>query len=189
MAFPHSLHTHQHRLSSKYSYSEQELVTQLRQRNGQAYVYLYDTYASALYTCILQMVKEEDMAADVATDAFLRIRKEITHYDASKERLFTWLSKMARRVALEKMQQGEQRFQKFDPDGDGTTPKEARALLDHCGLKAVTHGLNKEQATLINLSYFGGLTNEQIADTLKVPAETVQQKMYSTLTELNQLLK
>ena len=166
-------------------------MVQLRKHNKQAYAYLYDTYSPALYTCILQMVKEEDRATNVTSEAFLCIWKEITEYDAAKERLFTWLSKIARRVALEEVQRqhDRQHFLQLDPDGDGTTAKEAHALLDHCGLKAVMHTLSREQATLVNLSYFEGLTNKQIAETMQMPEETVQQKMRSTLKELNNLLR
>ena len=68
------------------------------------------------------------------------------------------------------------------------TPKEATVLMDHCGLKAVVRTLNKEQGTLINLRYFEGLTYEQIAENLHLPAETVQLKVHGALKELNHLL-
>lgn len=150
---------------------------------------MYDTYAPALYTCILQIVKEEEVAARVTTDVFLCVWREIAQYDASRERLFTWLSKVARRVALHEMRlhNGHQRSG-GDADEEVTTTKEAHILMDHCGLKAVMHTLDKEQATLINLCYFEGLTYGQIAEALRVPAETIQLKVHSALKELNHLL-
>ena len=163
-------------------------MTQLKQRSRQAYVYLYDTYSAALYTCVLQIVKDEEVAAPVTTEVFLCIWREIDQYDASKERLFTWLSKIARRVALHEVQLREAQRSKPHAEADIATPKEAIALMDHCGLKAVMHTLNEEQGTLINLRYFEGLTCEQIADDLHVPVETVQLKVHSALKQLNHLL-
>ena len=164
-------------------------MSQLKQHHRQAYVYLYDTYSPALYTCVLQIVKDEDIAARVTTEVFLCIRQEIDQYDASKERFFTWLSKIARRIALHEMQlREEHRRSKPHAEADIPTPKEAIALLDHCGLKAVMHTLNAEQGTLINLRYFEGLTCEQIAENLHVSAETVQTKVHSALKQLNHLL-
>ena len=164
-------------------------MAQLKQRNHQACLYLYDTYAPALYTCILQIVKEEELADQVTKDAFLYICREIVHYDASKERLFTWLSKAARKIALQAMQQGnESRQVKDQPGASIDTPKEARVLTDHCGLKAVMHILPKDEATLINLCYFEGLTYGQIAETMQVPAGTARRKVHSALKKLKNVL-
>ena len=164
-------------------------MAQLKQRSNQAYDYLYDTYAPALYTCVLQIVKDEQVAAKVTTDVFLSISRDIAQYDASRERLFTWLSKLARRVALHEMRlRDEQWPYRHDESEDVTTPKEARALMDHCGLKAVMHTLRKEQADLINSCYFDGLSYEQIAERFRVPAATIQVKVHSALKELHNLL-
>ena len=176
-------------MSSRLTYREHDLVAQLKQRNGQAYSYLYDTYAPALYTCVIQIVKDEDVADKVTTDVFIRICREIAQYDASRERLFTWLSKFARRVALHEMRlRDERRGYRDDEDQDITTPKEAIALMDHCGLRAVMHTLNREQAALINFCYFEGLTYEQVAEMFHVSSETIQLKVHSALKELNYLL-
>ena len=171
------------------TYREHGLVAQLKQRNKQVYDYLYDTYAPALYTCVLQIVKDEQIAASVTTDVFLTIDRKIVEYDSSKERLFTWLSKLARRIALHEMRLREEHPRyRHDGNGEITTPEEARALLDHCGLKAVMHTLSREQATLINCCYFDGLTYEQVAERLHIPVETIRSKVHGALKELNNQL-
>ena len=184
-----SLHLYLPGLTSKLTYREHDLVAQLKQHNKQACGYLYDTYAPALYTCVLQIVKDEEVAAKVTADIFLSICREIAQYDASRERLFTWLSKFARRVALHEMRlRDEHRRNRHDEGGNFTTPKEAYVLMDHCGLRAVVHTLNTEQAALINFCYFEGLTYEQVAEKFHMSAETIQLKVHSALKELNYLL-
>jgi RNA polymerase sigma-70 factor (ECF subfamily) len=59
----------------------------LKQRHQSSFSYLYDNYSSALYTVILNVVKDETIAADTLQEVFVKIWKQIESYDDSKGRL------------------------------------------------------------------------------------------------------
>ena len=73
------------------TYSEQELVALLQQRNEKAFSYLYDNYSGALYGIVNAVVTDKEVANDVLQNVFINIWRKIELYDASKGRLFTWM--------------------------------------------------------------------------------------------------
>jgi DNA-directed RNA polymerase specialized sigma24 family protein len=75
------------------SYTEGELVRQLQLHEEQAFQFLYDNYSKALFTVIYQVVPDQAQAEDLLQQVFVKIWKNITTYDASKGRLFTWMLK------------------------------------------------------------------------------------------------
>ena len=82
-------------------YSEPELVVLLKQRQQSSFSYLYDNYSSALYTVILNVVKDETIAADTLQEVFVKIWKQIESYDDTKGRLFTWMMNVARNASID----------------------------------------------------------------------------------------
>src|SRR5215210_7356677 len=89
-------------LGTKQIYNEQELVVALRHKDDQAFGYLYDHYAGALYSIIKQIVVDAEVSNDVLQEAFVNIWRRIELYDESKGRLFTWMLNIARNAAIDK---------------------------------------------------------------------------------------
>ena len=71
-------------------YTEFELVDLLKQHQQSAFSYLYDNYSAALYGIILSIVPDRDLANDVLQEVFVKVWKQITTYDETKGKLFTW---------------------------------------------------------------------------------------------------
>jgi RNA polymerase sigma-70 factor (ECF subfamily) len=83
-------------------YSEEELVSLLRQRDGKVFNYLYGHYAAALFAVVKSIIAEEETAKDVLQEVFVSIWKKIDLYDPSKGKLFTWMLNVARMRLLTK---------------------------------------------------------------------------------------
>ncbi|MGZ5254900.1 MAG: RNA polymerase sigma factor, partial [Flavitalea sp.] len=83
------------------TYSEQELVSLLRNRDSRAFGYLYDNYSGALLGIINQIVDDIDLANDVLQDVFVNIWRKIESYDSGKGRLFTWMLNIARNASID----------------------------------------------------------------------------------------
>ena len=66
-----------------------------------AYTYLYENYSGALRSVILNIVNEEELANDVLQEVFIKIWRQIDHYDPSKGRLFTWMLNISRNAAID----------------------------------------------------------------------------------------
>lgn len=175
---------------AKLTYEEHELVSSLRQKNEEAFSYLYEHYSGALYGVIKQIVVDAELGNDVLQETFVNIWRRIDSYDETKGRLFTWMLNIARNAAIDKTRsKGFQQSQRQIPlDGDVIQPS-VRPGVDDYGLKRLILKLKDEQRLLIDLSYFQGYTHEQIATALHIPLGTVKTRIRSALTQLRALMQ
>ena len=176
-------------MNTKVTYEEYELVSLLRQKDNQAFGYLYDNYGGALFGIIKQIVADTELSNDVLQETFVNIWKRIETYDESKGRLFTWMLNIARNAAIDKTRSRgfQQSLRQMPLDGD-IVQASVRPGIDDFGLKKVIMKLKDEQRLLIDLSYFQGYTHEQIAQALHIPLGTVKTRIRSALTQLRGLL-
>lgn len=163
----------------------------MRNKNDQAFGYLYDHYSGALYSVIRQIVPDAELSNDVLQETFVNIWRKIELYDETKGRLFTWMLNIARNAAIDKtrskgFQQSSRQQPLLDADGAYGT---VRPGVDDFGLKKVLQKLKDEQRLLIDLSYFQGFTHEQISKALDIPLGTVKTRIRTALTQLRSLLQ
>jgi len=177
-------------LSAKATYQEGELIHLLKQKDEQAFSYLYDNYAGALYGIVKQIVTNTEVGSDVLQEVFVSIWKKIDSYDASKGRLFTWMLNIARNAAIDKTRsknyQQAMRQQPID-DNELSLPV-VRPGFDDYGLKKVILKLKDEQRLLIDLSYYQGFTHDQIAKALNIPLGTVKTRLRTAIIQLRTML-
>lgn len=176
-------------MSSGIVYTEIELVSGLRRHDNDAYRYLYMHYRGALYNLILQIIPEQETAADVLQEVFITVSRKIDMYSESKGRLFTWLVKMTRNTAINKLRSKLYRSQQQNEDlaiyaevVEGNSP--VSFDVNHIGLRQQVHGLREDYKNVIELSYYNGYTHEEIAKTLNIPLGTVKTRLRSALIEL-----
>ena len=176
------------------TYTEQELVMMLKGRDNQSFSYLYTNYSSALYTVILQIVPDEELASDVLQEVFINVWRKIDSYDQSKGRLFTWMLNIARNAAIDflrsKAYQNSKKNQEL-PDTFHTNiaSQITQMNVDNIGLKKTLEKLKVESRVLIDLAYFKGYTHEEIAEIEKIPLGTVKTRIRTALIQLREHLK
>ncbi len=164
----------------------------LKQREQSAFSYLYDHYSGALYSIILNIVPDKDLASDVLQEVFIKIWKQIESYDNIKGRLFTWMLNVARNASIDavrskgyqKQQQNRELTEHVYFAGGSTETN-----TDKIGLKKVVNGLKEDYKVLIILSYFEGFTQDEISKMLGIPLGTVKTRMRSALSQLKQLIR
>ncbi len=164
----------------------------LKERREDAFGYLYDNYSSALYSIILNIVPDRDLASDVLQEVFIKIWRQIESYDESKGRLFTWMLNVARNASIDTVRsKGYQKSQQSREltdnmvDAGGTT----QMNTDRIGLRKLVHNLKDDYKVLVELSYFQGFTQDEIAKMLDIPLGTVKTRMRSALTQLKQIIQ
>lgn len=176
--------------------SEAVLIEKLSRRDQQAFHWLYDQYASALFGVIRKIVHDEEQARDLLQDTFIKIWNNLDAYDASKGRLFTWLLNVARNTAIDSLRSAKA----------GSRPNSAHAIhtdaenvfivdkqhqadpvnIEHIGVQDIVSKLRPERKMLIDLVYFNGYTHEEAAEVLNLPLGTVKTRIRSALQELKQ---
>jgi RNA polymerase sigma factor (sigma-70 family) len=173
-------------------YSEPELVQLLRQRSQHIFSYLYDNYSGALKSIILNIVNEEELANDVLQEVFVKIWKQVDSYDTSKGRLFTWMLNIARNASIDTIRskgyQNSRRNRELTEDvyaAAGTS--EMRS--DQIGLRKLVYNLKEEYKVLVELSYFQGYTQDEIAKMLGIPLGTVKTRLRTALIQLREIIK
>ncbi len=173
-------------------YSETELVQLLQQRSGNVFSYLYDNYSGALYSVILNVVNEEELANDVLQEVFVKIWKQIDSYDSSKGRLFTWMLNIARNASIDMVRskgfQNSRQNRELSDDvysAGGTS----ETKTDQIGLRKVVYSLKEEYRVLVELSYFQGYTQDEIAKMLNIPLGTVKTRLRTALIQLREIIK
>lgn len=177
-------------MSSRITYTETELVGQLKQKDEQAFSYLYDSYAGALYGLVRQIVPDTELSNDVLQDVFINIWRRIDSYDSSKGKLFTWMLNIARNASIDKVRSKnyQESLLKTPIDENDIKHPVVRQGIDDYGLKKMIFKLKDEQRMLIELSYFQGFTHEQIARALNIPLGTVKTRLRTALTQLRTML-
>ncbi len=173
---------------------EQELVDSLRRRDEKAFTYLYDHYAGALYGVILGIIHDPEQARDLLQESFVKIWSHLDRYDPARGRLFTWMLNIARNGAIDVLRsrrhQEEQQIRNLDQNVNLDISQLAVSQrIDHIGLSAVLDGMGEEQRRIIDLAYFQGFTQEEIAKKLDMPLGTVKTRVRKALIQLRELLK
>jgi RNA polymerase sigma factor (sigma-70 family) len=177
------------------TYTEQELVLALKERNDQAFGFLYDNYAGALYSIIKQIITDNpEIASDVLQEVFINIWRKIDTYDQTKGRLFTWMLNIARNAAIDtlrsKSYQNSQKNQELPENVyKAVTDQITQQNVDNIGLKKVLEKLKPEHRILVELSYFKGFTHEEIAEMMSIPLGTVKTRIRNALLQLREYLK
>jgi RNA polymerase sigma-70 factor, ECF subfamily len=174
--------------------AEDELVSRLFKQDREAFAYLYDNYAPALYGIIFRIVQKEEIARDVLQECFLKIWSNFTQYDKTKGRLFTWTVNIARNLAIDTTRSKDFKNQSKNLDISdlvNTIDSKQTAVLkpDQIGLRALIEKLKPEQRQLIDMVYFGGYTQAEVAETLNIPLGTVKTRIRAALLELRAVFK
>ena len=173
-------------------YSELELVTQLKLKDAQAFSYLYDNYSAAIMGVIYKMTENTELSEDILQEVFIKIWNNFDNYDSSKGKLFTWMLNIARNLTIDNLRsKSYKKQQQIHGDENSVSNIEAETAgmsqFDILVLRKKIDKLKPEQKIIIDLAYFGGYTQDQIATETKIPLGTVKTRMRSAIIELRTL--
>jgi RNA polymerase sigma-70 factor, ECF subfamily len=170
---------------------EGDLVLMLQSKDERGFSILYDNYSSALYGVILKIVRTEEIAADVLQDAFVKIWKNIEGYNRTKGTLFTWMLNVARNTAIDKIRSQDFQNSQRNQDLDSTveiidSQANSQFDIDAIGLKKVVENLRPEHRQMIDLLYFQGYTQAEVAEEFDIPLGTVKTRVKAAIVQLRQ---
>lgn len=157
--------------------------------DNSAYEYLYMYYRGALYNTILQLIQDKEIASDVLQEVFVTVWQQIDKYDEKKGKLFTWLVRLTRNMAINKLRSKLYKSQAKNESLDNyvVSIDEKNFETDNVnriGLRKQVHLLREDYKNVIELSYYNGFTQEEISQALKIPLGTVKTRLRNALLEL-----
>lgn len=171
---------------------EKRLVTALKMQDQQALSTLYKMYSASLKGIILRVIIHEETAEDLLQELFVKIWNSIDKYDDSKGRLFTWMSRLAKNMAIDQVRRKSHINSSKHVDieekvGDIDQKLSYKINTDTIGIRKLTTAMNPMQRLLLNMVYFEGYTHTEIAEELNLPLGTVKSKIRFALLELRKM--
>lgn len=169
---------------------EPELVALLKSRDKKGFDYLYANYSTALFGIISRVISDEDVAKDVLQDAFVKVWHNIDNYSSKRGRFFTWMLNLCRNLAIDKLRSANYKYHDRNLSIDHNIVnfydknQAYTENVDVIGLRKVVETLRKDYRELIELAYFGGFTQAEIAEKLGIPLGTVKTRLRSAIKEL-----
>ena len=177
---------------------DREDLQRLAAGDGDAAARLYDRHARAVYSLVLRIVNDEGDAEDVVQEVFAQAWRQAARYDASRGAVGAWLLMMARSRAIDKLRSVRARpgsRSADDPAAIDDMPAPHRdvptAIIDAENARLVQRALADLpllQRLVIELAYFEGLTQREIADRLEQPLGTIKSRLRLGLLRLRDAL-
>lgn len=172
--------------------SDEAVLDLLARANEGALAELYDRYGRVAYALSLRILRDRTLAEDAVQEAFLSAWRSAAGFDPARAKPSTWLLTLVHRRAVDLVRREERR--RGDPLPEEETAQEATAE-DEVALREqralVQEALGKlppDQRAALELAYYGGYTQSELAERLGVPLGTVKSRMFAGLRRLRELL-
>ena len=180
---------------------DEMLMQEITQRRQHALKELYSRYARSLRALIGSVVHEESEADDVLPESFLQIWREAHHYSPKAGKPLGWVITIARRRAIDRVRRrdsyrrAKQRFEdEIKPQAqtirsnNGTESEATQSDLRNF-LGRQMEMLPPVQREAVELAYFSGLSQREIAATTNTPLGTVKTRLQLGLRKLSQCVR
>jgi len=155
---------------------------------------LYDRHSPLLYSMILRIVSRAADAEEVLQEAWLQAWRRADSYDPKRGTVIAWLLNMARSRAIDRVrsaasrQRMEDRAEAEPVESVAAPPEDVERRQLSARVRAALDELGAQQRQVIELAYFGGLSQTEIAAKLSTPLGTVKSWTRSALLSLRERL-
>ncbi len=164
--------------------SDEALFARVAEGDAEAFAAFYDRYEALLYSIALRILRLESEAEDVLQDAAVLIWERAPLYKADQGRPVNWVITVLRNKAIDRLRSSRRRGELMEraalelAGNDDTSASVAAHVGESAGLvmKCLTH-LPMEQRKAIELAYFAGLSQSEIAERLQEPLGTIKARI------------
>jgi RNA polymerase sigma factor (sigma-70 family) len=171
--------------------NDEDLLHCLQGNEPRHFLQLYDRFSGALFGIILNRISDNEVAENLLQDVFVKAwcRREL--YDASKGRIFTWLYNITRSICIDHLRSKAYKKSKVSLLSDDLSvlacANTDRFLPDSIGVREMVNNLRCEEKEVIELMYFKGFTQKEIATLMNIPLGTVKTRMRRAIKNLRSI--
>lgn len=173
---------------------DKELIERLRSRDPQAMADLYDRFSKVVFSVIVRIVRNASVAEELTQEAFLRAWNRGGDFDTSRGRIGPWLLTIARNRAIDYLrstagQQQANTYELVSSERVTLFVNNEQRMLDQEQARRIRAGfskLNENQRKVLELAYFEGLSQSEMAEKLGQPLGTVKTWVRTALGTLRE---
>lgn len=171
------------------------LIQQVAKQDRDAFSQLYDRFSTLVFSLAMRMLKARSDAEDLLQEVFVQVWRQAGNYSAERGSPEAWIVNIARSRAIDKIR-SIRRMQKSFVLTDDPARVESSENVESSAAESETRltmnsalaNLPDTQRTVLELAYFDGLTQSEIADRLAEPLGTVKTRMRSGIQKLREIL-
>lgn len=173
--------------------ADPELLRRMRRGDERALEALYARYGGLVYTLALRIVGDPELAREVLQDTFVRSWDGRDSYDAARGRVAWWLMGIARHRAIDLLRSRSHQARLRERGEEPSVAVRDEGGLDDAVVLRRTvgdalAGLSAAQREAIELAYYGGMTQTEIAEKLRQPLGTIKSRTREAMERLRALL-
>jgi RNA polymerase sigma-70 factor, ECF subfamily len=174
--------------------SDEALVALVARGDEDALGELYDRVGRIAYGLALRVLRDERHAEDAVQEAFLQVWRSAATFRAERAKASTWILTLVHRRAVDLVRREERR--QADPLTDDSAAGVAPEQTDEAAwlrfererVQTALKQLPDVQREALELAYYGGFSQSELAERLGVPLGTIKSRMFAGLSRLRELL-
>jgi RNA polymerase sigma-70 factor, ECF subfamily len=165
--------------------ADEDLMQLVRKGDDQAFKLVYDRHCTAAFSLAYRMMGQRTAAEDVVQEAFLSLWRSGARYDRARGSVRTWVLGIVHNRAIDALRRSTVRDSKTTPDegiaerfeAPERTEVEVARRDEAREIRGALGALPAEQSRVIELAYFGGFSQSEIAAMLDTPIGTIKGRM------------
>ncbi len=177
--------------------ADSEVIARIQKRDPEGLTAAYDRYSGIAYGVFMRITRDQAVAEDLLQELFLRIWNRARDFDSAKGALGVWIISIARNMAIDYLRSAQARFgaklrpiENVDPMAFSRQSNNTESLLDsRRTVKTALSTLNANERKVLELAYFEGFSQSEIAKRLNEPLGTVKTWMRAGLMRLRGALR
>ncbi len=172
---------------------DRQLIQEAARGEVKALATLYDRYSALLLATAHRMLGDRGAAEDLVHDVFMEVWRHCARYEPSRGTVRTWILVRLRSRALDRLRSATVRREVATEDvapNQAAPQGEDPALApDRAAVRAALAQLPAEQRTVLELSYFHGLSSSEIAERMGSPLGTVKSRTAAGLAKIRSAMQ
>ena len=172
--------------------SDEALVLLAARSEQHALAELYDRYCRTAYGLALRILRDEELAEDAVQEGFLAVWRTAARFVPERGKASTWILTLVHRRAVDIVRREQRRradtLDEASEPGGASVDEEAWLRLQRERVQHALRQLPDQQREALELAYYGGLTQSELAERLGQPLGTIKSRMFAGLSRLRELL-
>jgi RNA polymerase sigma-70 factor (ECF subfamily) len=174
--------------------SDEAVVALLARSDESALAELYDRFGRVAYGLALRILRDDKLAEDAVQEGFLAAWRNADRFMPERGKASTWLLTLVHRRAVDLVRREDRRraeplTESVEPPAAGSAEDDAWLRFERERVQTALKQLPDQQREALELAYYGGFTQFELADRLGEPLGTVKSRMFTGLSRLRELLE